>query len=141
LNKIHPLLYIEDPLFEDDWEGWAGLRKTLESTTLISGGTHVATSIFRLQMALDKKTISALTVLPLQVGTVIETIALIEVARKAGCKVIMGRAQEETTDTFTADLAVGCGADYIKCGGPQRGEHVAIYNRLSFIDQQIRLIS
>ncbi|MDE2588796.1 MAG: phosphopyruvate hydratase, partial [Patescibacteria group bacterium] len=136
--KQYHILYLEDPLSEDDWDGWVDLTQRLGKDIIISGDDLTATNPYRLQMAIDKRAITGITVKPSQVGTTIEALALVEVARAAGLKVTVASRSGETNDDFIADFAVAVGADYVKFGSPARGEHVAKYNRLLQIDSQIK---
>ncbi len=141
LMKKFTILYLEDPLAEDDWEGWTYLTNMLGSQALIVGDDLVATNLYRLQMAIDKKAINGIVIKPNQIGTVIEALAVVEVARAAGLKIIVAQRAEETNDDFIADFAVAVSSDYVKFGSPMRGEHVAKYNRLLQIEAQIKLLS
>lgn len=138
LNKQYHILYIEDPLYEDDWESWAKVANTLSKDTLIVGDDLIATNPYRLQMAIDKKAVSGVVIKPNQIGTVIEALAVVEVARSAGLKIIVSHRSGETNDDFIADFAVASSADYVKFGAPARGERVAKYNRLLQIERQLK---
>ena len=140
LIKKYHILYLEDPLSEDDWEGWAKLGPRLSRDTLIVGDDLTATNPYRLQMALDKKAINGIVIKPNQVGTVIEALAVVEISRIAGLKIIVSQRSVETNDDFIADFAVAVSADYIKFGAPSRGEHVVKYNRLLEIEKQIKIL-
>ena len=91
-------------------------------------------------MALNKKAITGVIVKPNQIGTVIETLAVVEIARQSGLKIIVSHRSGETNDDFIADFAVAVSADYVKFGAPARGERVAKYNRLLQIENQIKAI-
>lgn len=138
LNKDYHFLYLEDGLSEDDWEGWAELCVRLSKQTLIVGDDLTVTNPFRLQTALDKKTITGIVIKPNQIGTVIEALAVVEMAKQAGLKIIISHRSGETNDDFIADFAVAASADYVKFGSPVRGERVAKYNRLLQIERQIK---
>jgi enolase len=138
INKDYHLLYLEDGLSEDDWDGWTELCQRLAQQTLIVGDDLTATNPFRLQTALSKKAITAIIIKPNQIGTVIEALAVVEMARQSGLKIIVSHRSGETNDDFIADFAVACSADYVKFGAPQRGERVAKYNRLLQIEQQLK---
>lgn len=140
LNKNYHLLYVEDPLAEDDWDGWTNLTSTISQTTIIAGDDLTATNPYRLQMALTKKAITGIVVKPNQIGTVIEALAVVEIARQAGLKIIVSHRSGETNDDFIADFAVAVSADYVKFGAPARGERVAKYNRLLQIENQIKAL-
>lgn len=138
LNKEFRFLYLEDPLFEDDWDAWSKLCSSLSSDTLIVGDDLTTTNPYRLQMAIDKRAISGIVIKPNQIGTVIESLAVVEVAREAGLKIIVSHRSGETNDDFIADFAVAVSADYVKFGAPARGERVAKYNKLTMIEKQLK---
>lgn len=138
LNKEFHLLYLEDPLAQDDWNGWSKIYSSVSQQTLIVGDDLTATNPYRLQMALDKKTITGIIIKPNQIGTVIEAMAVVEIARQAGLKIIVSHRSGETNDDFIADFAVAVSADYVKFGAPVRGERVAKYNRLLEIEKEIK---
>ncbi len=140
LNKEYSFLYLEDPMAEDDWEGWQILYEKMSKQTLIVGDDLTVTNPYRLQMALDKKTITGIIIKPNQIGSVIEALAVVEVAREAGLKIIVSHRSGETNDDFIADFAVAVSADYAKLGAPARGERVAKYNRLLQISKQLKSI-
>ncbi len=137
IKKYH-CIYVEDPLQEDDWESWTLLFQKLSQKALIVGDDLTATNPYRLQLAFSKKSINGIVIKPNQIGTVIETLAVVEIARHIGVKVIVSSRSGETTDDFIADFAVAIGADYVKFGAPARGERVAKYNRLLQIEEQLR---
>lgn len=137
INDQSHLLYLEDGLSEDDWEGWQELYLSLSTQTMIVGDDLIATNPARLQQALQKKAISAVVIKPNQIGTVIEALAVSEMAKQAGIKVIVSHRSGETNDDFIADFSVAVSADYVKFGAPVRGERVAKYNRLLSIEKQI----
>lgn len=138
LNKEYGLLYIEDPFFEDDWNAWANLSAKISHDTMVVGDDITATNPYRLQMAIDKKAITGIIIKPNQIGTVLEALAVVEVARAAGLKIIVSHRSGETNDSFIADFAVAVSADYVKFGAPVRGERVAKYNRLLQIENLIK---
>lgn len=140
ITDQYHLLYLEDGLSEDDWEGWQELFTQMSSETMIVGDDLTATNPLRLQIALSKKAINAIIIKPNQIGTVIEALAVSEMAKEAGIKVIVSHRSGETNDDFIADLAVAISADYVKFGAPVRGERVSKYNRLLQIEKQIALL-
>lgn len=140
LNEDMHLLYLEDALSEDDWDGWKFLFEKLSATTIIAGGDLIATNPYRLQMALDKKTVNAIVIKPNQVGTVIEALAIAEAAKETGLKIIVSHRSNETNDDFLSDFAVAVAADYIKIGSIARGENIAKYNRLLQIENQLKIL-
>ena len=140
LNSNFHLLYLEDPLSQDDWEGWQKLSEQMSQDTLIVGDDIIATNPYRLQIALDKKAVTGIIIKPNQIGTVIESLAVAQVAHQTGLKIIVSHRSGETNDDFIADFAVAISADYVKFGAPARGERVAKYNRLLHIESLFETI-
>ncbi|MBF8249615.1 MAG: enolase, enolase [Candidatus Levybacteria bacterium] len=140
LNTNTHLLYLEDPLDQDDWDGWTALFAKLSGTTIIAGGDLLASNPYRLQMAIDKKAVNAMIIKPNQIGTVIEALAVAEAAKETGLKIIVSHRSSETNDDFMADFAVAVSADYIKIGSLSRGENIAKYNRLLQIENQLKIL-
>jgi enolase len=110
----------------------------MSGQTLIVGDDLTATNPYRLQTALQKKAITGIIIKPNQIGTVIEALAVVEMAREAGLKITVSHRSGETNDDFIADFAVAASADYVKFGAPARGERVAKYNRLLQIQSQLK---
>lgn len=137
LNEEFNLLFLEDPFGEDDWEGWQNLNNITSKNTLVIGDDLIATNLIRLQEAISKSALGGVIIKPNQIGTVTEAIAVAEVARNAGIKLVASHRSGETNDDFIADLSVAIGADYAKFGAPARGERIAKYNRLLEIESQI----
>ena len=137
LISSYSLTILEDPFFEDDWEGWIKLSQSLPNVTIV-GDDLLATNKVRVEEAIKKKACSAILVKPNQIGTLAETIEVVKIARGAGWKVVVSHRSGETNDDFIADFAVGIGADYVKFGAPARGERVAKYNRLLKIEEELR---
>ncbi|HZQ29871.1 MAG TPA: phosphopyruvate hydratase [Patescibacteria group bacterium] len=140
IAKKYSVIYFEDPLSDEDWEGWIEMTKSISSQALVVGDTLTATNPYRLQTALGKKAITGIVVKPVQIGTVIEALAVVEVARAAGLKIVASTRSEETNDDFIADFAVAVSSDYVKFGGIVRGEMVAKYNRLLQIETQLKTL-
>lgn len=132
----YPFATIEDPFYEDDWEGWSKLSQTLKETVIV-GDDLLATNKHRVNEAIKRNACSAILVKPNQIGTVAETIEVIKICRQANWRVIVSHRSGETNDDVIADFAVGTGADYTKFGAPARGERVAKYNRLLAIEEEI----
>lgn len=137
LNQKYHLLYLEDGFSEDDWDGFSKLTEAIGKNTIVTGDDLTVTNPSRLQTAITKKAITGIIIKPNQIGTVIETMAVVEIARVSGIKIIVSHRSGETNDDFIADFAVGIGADYVKFGAPARGERVAKYNRLSHIEEEL----
>ncbi len=127
---------LEDPLNENDFQGWAKLRKKL-SNVLIIGDDLLVTNLSRIEKALEEDSCNAVILKINQIGSVTEAIAAAMKAKSFGWKTIVSHRSGETSDSFIADFAVGIGADYIKAGAPARGERVAKYNRLLEIEKEL----
>lgn len=137
LNNEYHLFSLEDPFHQEDWDGWASLTREIGKNTIIVGDDLLCTNKERVKKAIEKKACSAILVKPNQVGTITEVIAVIQMAKKAGWKIIVSHRSGETNDDFIADFSVGVGADYIKFGAPSRGERIVKYNRLLKIEEGI----
>lgn len=137
LVKKYHIIHLEDPLSEEDWDNWSMLYPRISQNAVVVGDDLTATNPVRLQMAINKEAINGIVIKPIQIGTVIEALAVVEVARTAGLKVTVSHMSGETNDDFIADFAVAVNADYVKFGAPARGERLAKYNRLWQIEQQI----
>lgn len=133
LAGAFPLISIEDPCAEDDWDGFAMLTKQLPGVTVV-GDDLTVTNVTRIQEAIDRNAINAVLLKLNQIGTLTETIAAAALTKKQGWKCIVSHRSGETDDTFIADLAVGIGAEFLKSGSLQRSERVAKYNRLMEIE-------
>jgi enolase len=139
LTKKYRIFSIEDGLGEDDWDSWPILNQRLGRHVMIIGDDLTVTGVARLQKAIDTKAINCILIKPNQVGTLSETVAAMDLARKNGVKAVVShRGGGETTDTFIIDLAVAMGAEYVKVG-PSRGERVVKYNRLMEIGDELQL--
>ncbi len=135
--RKYPIIYIEDGLAEDDWEGWQKLNKELGSEIMLVGDDLFVTNVERLRRGLKERAANAILIKLNQVGTLTETIDCIKLAKKHNYKIIISHRSGETSDDFIADLAVAAQADYIKAGSLSRGERVAKYNRLMEIEEQL----
>lgn len=138
IRSLYHVFYIEDPFQEDDLESWKKITAELGETTKIVGDSFLVTNKIKTSKAIAEKYCNTLLVKPNQVGTISETIEVIQVAKDAGWQVVMSHRSGETNDDFIADFAVGVGADYAKFGPPNRGERIAKYNRFAQIDLEIR---
>ncbi len=132
--KEYPILSIEDPFHEEDFEYFG---KLLEKGTIVVGDDLTVTNTERLQKAIDKKSINAIIIKPNQIGTLTETIQAIKMAVDNDIKPIVSHRSGETKDDFIADLAFAFGVFGIKAGALQRGERIAKYNRLKEIQHGI----
>ena len=131
----YPILGIEDPFSEDDWEGFKLIKKTLGKKILVIGDDLLATNPERIKEAKEKEAVNAMILKINQIGTVTEALESASLAKDFGWKIMVSHRSGETNDDFIADFAVGIGADFIKTGAPARGERVAKYNRLLRIEE------
>ena len=130
LSKFE-IIYLEDPFYENDFEGWTEFMKLESEKLLIVGDDLVVTNTKILKKAVEKKLLNAVIVKPNQVGTLTETLDFIKLAKNFGLSVIVShRSGDSASDTFISDLSVSVNADFLKAGAPSRGERVAKYNRL-----------
>ena len=132
-----PLVSLEDPLDEDDWEGWTTLTRRVGGRCRIVGDDLFATNAGRLQRGIATGAANAILVKVNQIGTLTEALDAIAAARKAGFAAIVSHRSGETEDAFIADLAVASGAGLIKAGAPSRSDRVAKYNRLLRIEDDL----
>jgi enolase len=133
-----PLVSIEDPLAEDDWEGWTQITATLGEKVQLVGDDLYVTNPERLQKGIDHKAGNAILVKVNQIGTLTETLDAVALAQRNGMKAIISHRSGETEDTFIADLAVATNAGQIKTGAPARSERVAKYNQLLRIEEELQ---
>lgn len=134
INK-YPIIGIEDPFSEDDWEGWKILNSQLKkSKTILITDDLTATNKDRLRKAVKEKCANGIIIKPNQIGTITEAIQTVKLAKSSKWKVMVSHRSGETSDDFIADFAVGVGADLVKFGAPARGERVVKYNRLLQIE-------
>lgn len=136
LCLAYPILSVEDPLGEDDFKSFAKLTAALDGQ-LVVGDDLFVTNTERLKTGIAKCAANAILIKPNQIGTVSETVKVIELAAKNGYAYIMSHRSGETEDTFIADFAVAMGAPLIKTGAPARSERVAKYNRLLWIEKAL----
>jgi enolase 1/2/3 len=137
LVEAHPIIFIEDGLAEDDWDGFKELTAVLGDKIRIVGDDLTVTNTKRIKEAIEKKAINAVLIKLNQIGTLSETIEAIVMTKENGYVTFVSHRSGETTDTFIADLAVGLACDYIKAGSLTRGERVCKYNRLMEIEDEV----
>lgn len=137
LNK-YPIIYLEDGLSQDDWASWRELTAELGKKMMIAGDELFMTNCDRLRQGLKEKAANTILIKPNQVGTLTETVACVKLAQKHGYGVVVSQRSGETNDDFISDLAVACGADYLKAGSLNRGERLSKYNRLLAIADIIK---
>lgn len=137
LVEQYPIVSIEDPLDEDDWDGYVTLTEQIGDKVQIVGDDFFVTNPARLQEGIDKKAANALLVKVNQIGTLTETFDAVDLAHRNGYRTMMSHRSGETEDTTIADLAVALGCGQIKTGAPARSERVAKYNQLLRIEQEL----
>ncbi len=135
--KKYPLLSIEDPLQEDDWAGWQYITQKLGKKINLVGDDLFVTNPHRLQKGIENKIANSILIKLNQIGTVSETVDVIQKAHAAGYTTIVSHRSGETEDSFIADLAVAVNAGAIKTGAPARAERTAKYNRLMQIELEL----
>jgi enolase len=135
-NKF-PIVSIEDPVFEDDWNVWKKLTKELGKKIQIVGDDLFVTNLIRLKKGVKELAANAILIKPNQIGTVSETLEVINFAKKNNFNTIISHRSGDSEDTFIADLAVATESSQIKTGSLARSERVAKYNRLLRIEEEI----
>lgn len=133
----YPIVSIEDGLAEDDWEGWSILRQRLGNRVQLVGDDLFVTNTERLKRGIIEHSANSILVKLNQIGTLTETMAAIEMAKRAAYTAVISHRSGETEDTTIADLAVATNAGQIKTGAPARSERVAKYNRLLVIEDEL----
>ena len=137
LTSKYPIKSIEDPFSEDDWKTWIALTKTLNKNIQIVGDDLFATNEERLLKGIVSKAANAILIKPNQIGTLTETMNVINLAHQNGYKTIISHRSGDSEDTFIADLAVASNSSQIKTGSLSRSERVAKYNRLLRIEEEL----
>ena len=135
--KKYPLVGLEDGLAEDDWDGWKLLNKTIGNKVELIGDDLFVTNVERIARGIKENAANAVLIKLNQIGTVTETIAAIEMARKAGWGAMVSHRSGETVDSFIADFTVAMGTGHLKTGAPARGERVEKYNQLMRIEEEL----
>jgi enolase len=133
----YPLVSIEDPLAEEDWDGWKAVTDALGAKVQIVGDDLFVTNPERLARGIASGTANALLVKLNQIGTLTETLDAVELAHRAGYRTMTSHRSGETEDTTIADVAVATNAGQIKTGAPSRSERVAKYNQLLRIEEEL----
>ncbi|MGH3739277.1 MAG: phosphopyruvate hydratase [Micromonosporaceae bacterium] len=137
LIEAYPIVSIEDPLAEDDWEGWATLTAELGEKVQLVGDDLFVTNPERIARGINDAAANAVLVKVNQIGSLTETFDAVELAHRNGYKCMMSHRSGETEDTTIADLAVATGCGQIKTGAPARSERVAKYNQLLRIEEEL----
>ena len=135
--NAYPLVTIEDPLDEDDWDGWASLTTDVGTKVQIVGDDLFVTNPTRLAKGIAHGTANSLLVKVNQIGTLTETLDAVSLAQRSGYTAVLSHRSGETEDTTIADLAVATNCGQIKTGAPARSERVAKYNQLLRIEEEL----
>jgi enolase len=137
LVRDFPIVSIEDPRSEEDWEGWRGVTEELGTTVQLVGDDLFVTNPARLARGITDRCANALLVKVNQIGTLTETLDAVAMAHRAGYATMMSHRSGETEDTTIADLAVALDCGQLKTGAPARSERVAKYNQLLRIEEEL----
>ncbi len=137
LAKDFPIVSIEDPLAEDDWDSWVNFTAEMGDAIQIVGDDHYVTNTQRIARGIELKSANALLVKVNQIGSLTETSKAVEMAHRAGFATMMSHRSGETEDTIIADLAVAFNCGQIKSGAPARSDRVAKYNQLLRIEEDL----
>ena len=137
LAEKYPIISIEDGMAEDDWDGWSVLTDRLGSSVQLVGDDLFVTNTNILQRGIDQSIANSILVKINQIGTLSETMAAIEMAKRASYTSVVSHRSGETEDTFIADLAVGSNAGQIKTGSLSRSDRLAKYNQLLRIEEEL----
>jgi enolase len=135
LLDAFPIVSIEDPLAEDDWVGWSAITAALGDRVQIVGDDVFVTNPERLERGIRERAANAVLVKPNQIGSLTETLDVVELAARSSYRSMISHRSGETGDSVIADIAVATGAGQIKAGAPSRGERTAKYNRLLRIEE------
>ena len=135
--RQYPIISIEDGLAQDDWQGWKELTEELGSKVQLVGDDLFVTSTDRLERGIEEGVANSILIKLNQIGTVSETIAAIELARRHGYTAVVSHRSGETEDSFIADFAVGLSTGQIKTGSASRSDRIAKYNQLLRIEEEL----
>jgi len=137
LIKRYPVIFIEDGLAEDDWDGWKLLTKRLGEKIQLTGDDLFVTNRKRLKKGIELKVANSILIKPNQIGTLTETLDTVEMAKRAKYTCLFSHRSGETEDDILADIVVATNAGQIKSGAPARSERLCKYNRLMRIEEEL----
>jgi enolase len=137
LSDRYPIVSFEDPMAENEWDGWRALTDRLGDRVQLVGDDLFVTNVDRLRQGIDQGVANAILLKVNQIGTLTETLEAIELARSAGYGTVISHRSGETEDTTISDLAVATGAGQAKIGAPSRTDRVAKYNQLLRIEEEL----
>jgi enolase len=135
--RRYPIAVLEDGLAEDDWDGWKVLNGELGEKIELVGDDLFVTNVARIARGIREGVANAVLIKLNQIGTLTETVAAVEMARRAGWGAMVSHRSGETVDSFIADLTVGLATGHLKTGAPCRGERVEKYNQLLRIEESL----
>lgn len=138
LTKKYPIFSIEDPLHEDDWDGWVNLNERIGKKIQIVGDDLFVTNPERLKMGIEKNAANSILIKVNQIGTITETLETINIAKNNKYSCVISHRSGETEDTFIADLSVSTNSGQIKTGSMTRSDRVAKYNQLIRIESDLK---
>jgi len=138
LTNKYPIFSIEDPLHEDDWNGWVNLNERIGKKIQIVGDDLFVTNPERLKMGIEKNAANSILIKVNQIGTITETLETIDIAKNNKYSCVISHRSGETEDTFIADLSVATGSGQIKTGSMTRSDRVAKYNQLIRIESNLK---
>ncbi len=133
----YPIITLEDGLAEDDWDNWVNLRQRIGDRVQVVGDDLLVTNVERLKLGIERQVANSILIKLNQIGSLTETIAAVEMAKKARWTAVISHRSGETEDTTIADLAVALNAGQIKTGAPCRSDRVAKYNQLLRIEEEL----
>ncbi|HFD39513.1 MAG TPA: phosphopyruvate hydratase, partial [Anaerolineae bacterium] len=133
----YPIISIEDGLAEDDWDGFVLMNQRLGNRIQVMGDDLLVTNVERLKLGIERRAANSILIKLNQIGTLTETLAAIETAKRAGWTAVVSHRSGETEDTTIADLVVAVNAGQIKTGAPCRSDRVAKFNQLLRIEEEL----
>ena len=137
LVRRFPIISIEDPFGDEDFDSFAEITQRIGDQTMIVGDDLFTTNADRLEAGIQAGAANAILIKPNQIGTLSETLETVALARRSGYGVILSHRSGETESTAIADIAVAVNAEFIKSGAPARSERLAKYNRLLRIEEEL----
>jgi len=138
LTEEYPIISLEDPIAEEDWESWKMLTEKIGNKVQLVGDDIFVTNMKRLKKGIDEGIANSILIKPNQIGTLTETLDAIELAKQNGYKAVVSHRSGETEDTTIADIVVATNSGQIKTGAPCRTDRVAKYNRLLNIEEELQ---
>ncbi len=135
--RKYPIIYLEDAFSEYDWQSWSKLNQKIGDKLLLAGDDMVSSNINRLRESINQDALNTVILKPAKAGTLTESMQYAKLAKERSYNLVVSGLNHENNDSFITDLAVACGANYLKAGSLSRGERVAKYNRLVKISDSL----